>query len=292
MVVWGPKSTGKSLGIQEMAMLWKKQGRIVTMKLDVTNARRAGDLDTYLQFLFGTTDTALGMDFQGLIEFLELLTVQRPLIAPIMILRELHYLNKIGGSSLLSEILRTLESRKQGRSLVGVIIETSSEYTWVEAENFLHSRESFRSHLVWYMDKAQTQKELVDILNVFTNDQFELVWEAAKGHPGSLEMIFQDIRAGTPLDQAIDNARRDTSSLMLSGLVRAPNRTQCKEELERLKRNDWAIVDEEFPLENPALRFMIEKNILFVLARRHVVPQHEMMRWAIDEYVSNFPVTP
>lgn len=73
-----------------------------------------------------TTDKkTLGVDFQGLIEFLELLAVQRPEVAPVVILRELQYLNSIGGETLLSEILRTLESKKQGRSLVVVIIETS-----------------------------------------------------------------------------------------------------------------------------------------------------------------------
>ncbi len=75
---------------------------------------------------------------------------------------------------------------------------------------------------------------------------------------------------------------------MLAGLERASNRTQCKEGLERLKRNDWAITDEIFPLENSGLLFLIEKRNLF-LSGSDVVPQHEMMWWAIEEYLSEFP---
>ncbi|KAL6068093.1 hypothetical protein QOT17_008341 [Balamuthia mandrillaris] len=304
LVVWGPKSTGKSKGIQEMAELWRKQGRVVididlkdlvggydhfvhyfrtkvrqslsgldltpaelqtcyvcsahlhdkatiphlkktpnflsrwlsdyqlegaASFVDAANAQWLRDLDTYLQFIFATTDVTLGVDFQGLIEFLELLTVQRPHIGPLVILRELQYLNHIGGEALLSDVLHTLESKKQGRSLVGVIIETS-EYTWVEATNLLRSRESFRPYLVSYMDHETTRKELVDILKVFSLEDFELIWDATKGHAGSLDFIFEYVDAGMPLDQAIHTVRTFTYEIMLAALEKAPDYMKCKEE--------------------------------------------------------------
>ncbi len=67
-------------------------------------------------------------------------------------------------------------------------------------------RESFRARLVGYMDKESTRKELVDVLKVFSPTDFETVWDAVRGHAGSLDMVFQDARAGSPLSTAIETA--------------------------------------------------------------------------------------
>lgn len=259
------------------------------------NAKWAQDLDMYLEFIFATTDKVLGVDFQGLVEFLELLTVQRPHIAPIIILRELQFLNRIGGEGLVSEVLRTLESKKQGRSLVGVIIE-SSEYTWVEATNLLRSRGSFKPYPMTYLEKETTRKELVDVLRAFTSDEFETVWAVAKGHGESIDMIFQYMRGGSSLEKAITTLRDYTYEMFVAALDKADllkdkatNRLQCKLQLDTLRENSW-LLKEEIPLANPALRFLIEKNILFVFKRTSIAPQHEMMRWAIDTYLTQFPI--
>src|SRR3546814_4107953 len=63
----------------------------------------------------------------------------RPEVGPVVILREFQYLRDIGGEVLLSEVFRKLESKKQGRSLVSIFIE-SSTYTWVDPTHFLRSR--------------------------------------------------------------------------------------------------------------------------------------------------------
>jgi len=155
-----------------------------------------------------------------------------------------------------------LKTKKQSHSLVGVIIETS-EYTWMEAENFLNSRESFLPHLVSYMDKASTQKELVDVLQVFNLADFEVVWDATKGHVGSIDMLFKYVQAGTSLAKAVQTARLFTYDILLAGLEKASNlHDKCKEELNRLKKNNWLLKVEK-PLANEALRFLIQKNILF-----------------------------
>lgn len=365
LVVWGPKSTGKSKGIQVMAELWVKQGRL-TIDIDLkdfvggydhflhyfrtrtlqalsghsltadelrtcyvcslhfrnktrlyleeqhhnvisrwlrdygfngsadaianANAKWAKDLDSYLEFVFATTGTALGLDFQGLIEFLELLAIQRPQLAPVIILRELQYLNHINGEALISDILRTLESKKQGRSLVGVIIETS-EYTWVESTNLLRSRESFQPNLVSYMHKEQSRMELVDVLKVISSEEFETMWEATQGHAGSIDMIFRYVRAGRSLEQSIKTTRTFTYEIMLSGLNKAgPDLLlKCEKELDRLRKNNWSLVKKQ-PLRDPGLHLLIEQNILYVFDGNSMVPQHEMMRWAIDTYLSQFPV--
>ena len=96
---------------------------------------------------------------------------------------------------------------------------------------------------------------------------------------------------GSPLDEAIETARTFTYEIMLAGLGKAPNRLKCEEELQRLRETGW-LLEEKEPLDNPALRFLIEKNILFVFGRTSVVPQHEMMRWAIDSYLTRFPISP
>jgi hypothetical protein len=358
-MVWGPKSTGKSLGLQAMAELWQKQGRVVidvdlkdlvggydrfihyfwhrvlhalwglnltpdelrtcyvcsphcrnkhqtTTATATTTApnflsRWLSDynlahdtsfenLNTYLQFIFTNTteDRALGVDFQGLIEFLELLVVQRPQTGPVVILREIQHLNHIGGDALLSNILRTLESKKQGRSLVGVIIETP-DFSWVDATTLLRSRESFRPYLVSHMERETTRQELVDVLQAFSPVEFDEVWDATKGHAGSLNMVFEDVRGGIPLPQAIETARTFTFEMLHAGLQKAPAALRCKEELERLRQQGWEL-GEEGPLANPALRFLIEHYILFVFQRTTVVPQHEMMRWAIDTFLTSFPL--
>jgi hypothetical protein len=117
-----------------------------------------------------------------------------------------------------------------------------------------------------------------------------VVWDAVKGHAGSLDMVFKYVRGGTPLAQAIETARHFTYKMLLAGLSKAPNRHRCEEELERLRKGDWLLKEKE-PLLNPELRFLIENNILFVFEPA-VVPQHEMMRWAIDMLLTEFPISP
>ena len=202
-MVWGPKSTGKSLGLQEMAVVWKNQGRVIididlkdlvggyahfldyfrtkvlqslsdlaltadelricflcsshlhnktlikpmmpnvlsrwlsdygfesTAKfVDTANAKWAKDLDTYLQFIFATTDMALGVDFQGLLEFLELLTIQRPHVAPVIILRELQYLNAIGGKTYFPISFALSSPRSRGAALWVLLSRPPSTLGW------------------------------------------------------------------------------------------------------------------------------------------------------------------
>ncbi len=78
--------------------------------------------------------------------------------------------------------------------------------------------------------------ELVGILNIFTNDQFEQVWEALKGHQGSLEIICQYMHAGMPLDQTMDNVRSFTFDIMLAGL-RDSTQSQGETEKELLEHH-------------------------------------------------------
>jgi hypothetical protein len=244
---------------------------------------RNGGVDSYLQYVFATTDMALGMNFRGLMEFLELVAIQRPQAAPVLILHDIQLLQDIGGGALLSNILHTLEARKRD-SLVGVIIE-SSEHPW-ELFQVVRSSYAFWPHLVSYMDHETMRKELVDMLKVFSPTDFEAVWAAVKGHGGSLRRIVEDVVSGTPLDQAIAAARHDTFQMLLAALRNAPH--DRVEELERLRKADW-LLKELMPMWNPHLHFLIKENVLFI-ASTSFVPQHEMMRWAIDKYLTTLPV--
>jgi hypothetical protein len=158
----------------------------------------------------------------------------------------------------------------------------------VDPDHFLRSSESFHPYLVSYMDQEATRKELVDVLQVFSPADFEVVWDAVKGHAGSLDTIFHYVRARMPLHQAIEAARSVAYRRLLAGLAKAPPGPQlrrCREELERLRQQNWTLVAAR-PLANPQLRFLIENNILFVSEPWVVIPQHELMRWAIDLFLS------
>ena len=89
--------------------------------MEETNARLIRDIDTYLDFVIPSKDSLqLSGVFKDIFELLHFLTIQRPEIAPIVVL---HNPERIGtATNILLASLRTMQQRE---SLVTVILETS-----------------------------------------------------------------------------------------------------------------------------------------------------------------------
>ena len=68
--------------------------------------------------------------------------------------------------------------------------------------------ESFRELHVKQWSKDEVYEELVNKFKVFTTEEFEKVWDTVGGHAGQLFQLYEDLRCGLPLDQAIDNRNR------------------------------------------------------------------------------------
>eukprot|EP00696_Hemimastix_kukwesjijk_P002072 gnl/Hemi2/12537_TR4275_c0_g1_i1.p1 gnl/Hemi2/12537_TR4275_c0_g1~~gnl/Hemi2/12537_TR4275_c0_g1_i1.p1 ORF type:complete len:521 (+),score=117.17 gnl/Hemi2/12537_TR4275_c0_g1_i1:109-1671(+) len=363
LLVWGPKSVGKTLGLKVMRAAWEAARRpVVRVDLkdfsgnmttfrdylyrslllpysrhDVSSAARSirscvrhrpvssipllendfllesantvgwqGPLSLLNEFIthgsygiqdivsgyFFASQFASGMDFTGLLEALELLAVQKPHLAPIIILQEIQSLRQLNnGPELLGQILHALESKKQAGSLVSVILETS-DLMWVDAANLLRSKESFRDVLVHHLSHDEAEKQLVDTLQAFTPAEFETLWTAVGGHAGSINAIYMERRSGASLQDAISHQQRVFYSILLASLSVAATHG-LREECETVLSNLTKTVDFSLKLKqpfSPAVQFLLtHHNVLFV-HEAVVTPQHTLMKHAITTYLTDFPL--
>ena len=144
---------------------------------------------------------------------------------PILIIREAQQLIDSTVSDGTIEVAKSLfkcfEQYKLGEKRLAVIME-SSEDLWGKLSGYVSlSPESFEELLVKQWSKEEGYEELVNRLQVFTSDEYAKLWDAVGGHAGQLFNLYEDLRIGLTLDEAIDK-RNHIGINRLNSMIAAP----------------------------------------------------------------------
>ena len=225
---------------------------------------------------------------------------------PILIIRDAQQLidNTVseGTMKVAKSLFQCFEKYKQGEKKLAVIIE-SSEYLWNKLRSHVRlSPESFRGLLVKQWSKEEGHEELVNKFEIFTSEEFEKVWNAVGGHAGQLFDLYEDLRNGTPLEQAIDNKNYFYVNAVRSLMIA---REGCDYEdliennvsksvafeivirrrrdfLRMLKDSGFRIDETEIPLKlYPTVEYLCKMNILW-RDNNDVTPLHKVIESAIN----------
>ena len=144
---------------------------------------------------------------------------------PILIIREAQQLidNTVseGTMEVAKSLFKCFEQYKLGEKRLAVIME-SSEDLWGKLSGYVSlSPESFEELLVKQWSKEEGYEELVNRLQVFTSDEYAKLWDAVGGHAGQLFNLYEDLRIGLTLDEAIDK-RNHIGINRLNSMIAAP----------------------------------------------------------------------
>lgn len=132
--------------------------------------------------------------FPDLLDFLDMVTFLHPEAGTVLIFSEIQSLNKLGkdGQNLLRAIIQSLETRKSLGALITVIFETS-DGLWAAQNFFSHSirssREAFKGFLVSGFSHEEGRHALVIERKILSEEDYNVVWDALGGHPGSWVMV-------------------------------------------------------------------------------------------------------
>ena len=163
------------------------------------------------------------------------------LLPPIVIIREIQRLDHVSddpdlGRRVFAKLFEYFEPRKQGKSRVPNIMETS-DFLWSRLKQLLSSQESFKAKQMRDWDKAEAEEWLVRRTlegqpgPVFTQAEFDKVWyishllhlsiyftyqvwDFCGGHAGTIYFIHSYLTDGTPLDNVIDTIRLEVRDLL------------------------------------------------------------------------------
>ena len=86
------------------------------------------------------------------------------------------------------ELFRSLEGMKEGKFKFPVILETS-DFLWVLHQSVIKSSNSFCSYTMKEMTRDEGREELVNKYKMWTQEEFDKVFEALGGHTGSYQML-------------------------------------------------------------------------------------------------------
>jgi len=224
---------------------------------------------------------------------------------PIVIIREIQKLDHlIEDQELGKETFRRLfehfQPRKQGTSKVPVIIETS-DFLWSRVQQMSESRESFKPYRVQHFNKEEIKDILVFCKDsriqeqIFTEEEFNKVWEHTGGHQGTLYTLHDSLIAGETLDGIIEAQKRDFFGWLRGVIVdiETDNKdkkikilNERKDFLLILKQNNYELKSEE-PENNSIMLYFLNKNVLFYDGKI-VTPQNKPIINAIEDYIHTF----
>jgi hypothetical protein len=199
------------------------------------------------------------------------------------------------GIETMDRLFRFYQPRKQGRSKVPVIIETS-DFLWSRVQQMSESRESFKPYRVPHFKKEELYNILVlakDPLvpeQIFTEEEFEKVWEHTGGHHGSLYTLHDALTAGQSFNSIIEEQKSAFYSSTRGTIVGNIKKEEFdavlqerKQFLKKLQQNNYVLVVEE-TLKDDIITYFLTKNILFYDGKV-VSPQNKPIQDAIEEYL-------
>ena len=202
---------------------------------------------------------------------------------PILIVRE--FLNFEEKSRL--ELFQSLEGMKEGKFKFPMILETS-DFLWVLHQSVIKLSHSFCSYTMKEMTRDEGREELVNKYKMWTQEEFDKVFEALGGHTGSYQMLRSAMMLNNlNLDEGIQRVK-DMSYNHLFICMRGIDDTEIfKLFLCKLKANNYEQHFEKIP---DYVSHLIRCNLLFLKEKNVVSPQKHLLQHAIESYITDFVV--
>ena len=233
------------------------------------------------QWAFPLAEQIKNADWKLLVCSLNALTQCVPRSHPILMIREFSALE----NNSRTLFLKALENMKQGNVEFPVYIETS-DFLWVADEPIIKSSDSFESYYLSPMTYDEGFTDLVERYNIWTEEEYQTVYEAVGGHLGSLNTLFQkNKRQHFKLQVAIEQMDSSAMRQLIASLDVTSNRSEAKIFLTQLSHSSNFVVEVE--TTSSVINTLLDRNILF---RRDikVFPQNRLMERAIASYVMKF----
>ena len=202
---------------------------------------------------------------------------------PIVIVREITNLNP----ESLNAFLRSLERIKQGDIHYPVFVE-SSDFQWENQPPVFKSRDSFITYHLKEMTREEGLAEVVHKLKIWTEEEYELIYDTIRGHLGSYMLLYDYNKVKQySLNESIWRLKeRAYDQVLRTVTVHAPreNCTAINNQMLSLKKNDY---NETIAVVPDEIGILFETNILF-RDSKYIYPQNRLLEYAIDDYISDF----
>ena len=249
-------------------------------------------------------------------QLLETFRFLRPESFPILVVREVQTLAKLGerGKRMLHNLLSSLGTTKQRTSSTPwVILETSDSY-WVHQTAQFHDSKgnahSFERYEVGPMEREAAEAAVVYNWNFLTLSQFDDVWRETHGYGSLIAAVLQkaaavaaDTRVTPPLSDGVirrclrkvlDTHHHWMTEALTEALQHLRTETpqrfdQCVKKLQELERNNWQLPVGGW-VHEPAALFLVRQNILYVRRCPEqgavMTPQHDVFKELIHRWLN------
>ena len=235
-------------------------------------------MDTWM---YSVTTRIRSADWPTLICACNAVSFCSPQNRPILIIRELTNLDPPS----LQNLFMALVTFKQDFINFPVFLETS-DFLWMHHERVLKSSDSFESYYLEEMLEEEGYAELVVKHQIWTEDEFRLVYSSPGGHMGSLGMVFHKQRnLGLTLQDAIAQMDSTANRQLRAALEDCgAARQEARRWLKEFRTQNCIIRAEVIPAH---VKSLLSANILFTDGEA-VFSQHRLMKRAIERYVAEF----
>ena len=257
---------------------------------------KISSLDSFLgSFMTGDTAAVSQIDFHNFLRAMDIISLYQPDLAPIIIFQRFEVLK---GTILIDSIFELLKEHEQVGNSLPIVISTRNTQ-WFHEMNFLQLTDSFITFEVWELDKGTTKEILVETLKIWTEEDYDIIWEALGGHAGSIMEAYKYNRFfALKIDKALEKVhefayRTFTSSISQS---RSDSSAQGADKsmspvnvLSKLLAHDYNLVLETIEQVTDAMESLIEANLLYVDSGLGLRPVSRSIQVAIKKYLEVLP---
>ena len=200
---------------------------------------------------------------------------------PIVIIREISNFD----DNALQECLASLEKMKEGLVKYPVILETS-QLSWLKTSSIYKSRLSFCPYYVEEMTQPELASEFVDKRRLWSEKEFEKIYEALGGHMGSYSRLYMyQAYYNLTIEESLLAMTKEAIAHVCGCLNSASNFSDAMSFLVTLKAANFTM---RTVLVNEATASFIKCNIVFynpseMTARPHNKLLHSAITRVLDE---------
>ena len=200
---------------------------------------------------------------------------------PIVIIREISNFD----NNALQECLASLEKMKVGLVKYPVILETS-QFSWLKASSVYKSRLSFCPYYVEEMTQSEMTAEFVDKRQLWSEKEFEEIYEALGGHMGSYSRLYMyQVYHNLTIKESLLTMRKEAIAHVCDCLNSASSFSDAMSFLATLKAANFTL---RTVLVSEAMETFIKCNIVFynpseLMAHPHNKLLHSAITQVLDE---------
>ena len=199
---------------------------------------------------------------------------------PIVIIREISNFDE----NALQECLASLEKMKEGLIKYPVILETS-RVSWLKASSVYKSRLSFCPYYVEEITQPELTSEFVDKRQLWSEEEFEKIYEALGGHMGSYSRLYMyQAYHNLTIEESLLTMTKEAIAHICDCLNSASNFSDSMSFLGTLKAANFTL---HTVLVSEAMESFIKCNIVFynpseMTARPHNKLLHSAITRVLD----------